>query len=364
MPEYLAPGVFVDAAPSGPAPIEAVATGTAGFVGVGADCVDAVPITSSEQITERLDRGASRLLTNALRLFFLNGGERAWVACVPSLATRPLASALASLARCSEIALTAIPDCAELDGARHEAAVRLHLDDAARTRRFAVVDPPLAADVAAVLQLRSCLDSSFGALYWPSLRMSDDPEGGIPASGAICGVYARVDRERGVFRSPANEDLAGVTGSLGSTQASELSMLDSAGINVIRRVPGGGIRLGAARTLAARTDLQYVAVRRHLSMLQNSIARGTRWAIYEQNDARLWRELRSRISEFLRWQFLDGALHGSTGTDAYFVRCDESTTSVDDRAAGIVVCVVGVALLRPSEFITFRVAQATAPATT
>jgi uncharacterized protein len=363
VPEYLAPGVFLDTAPSGPVPIEAVPTGTAGFVGVGADRVDAIQVTSSEQAAELIGRDASRLLTGALRLFFLNGGERAWVVRVPSLDARPLAAALASLARHSDIALTAIPDSAQLNGAMHEAIVRLLLDDAARARRFAVVDPPLAADVATVLQLRSRLDSSFGALYWPSLHIDDDPSGDIPACGAICGVYARVDRERGVFRSPTNEDVAGVVGPAATARSSEQSTLDAAGINVLRGIHGGGVRVGGARTLAAAPELQYVAVRRHLSMLQSSIARGTRWAIYERNDARLWRELCSRISEFLRWQFLDGALHGSTGTEAYFVRCDESTTSVDDRAAGIVVCVVGVALLRPSEFITFRVAQATAPAT-
>ena len=360
MPEYLAPGVFVDTAPSGPAPIEATPTGTAGFVGIGAGCVDAIQVTSSEQATESLGREASSLLTSALQLFFLNGGERAWVARVPSLAARPLAAGLASLAQVPEIALTAIPDGAGLDGAAHEVAVRLLLDDAARTHRFAVVDAPLAADVATVLQLRSRLNASFGALYWPSLRI-DGSARDVPASGAVCGIYARVDRERGVFRSPANEDVAGVADPAQTARTSELSTLEAAGINVIRSIPGGGVRLGGARTLATQSGLRYVAVRRHLSMLQRSIARGTRWTIYERNDDRLWRELRSRISEFLRWQFLDGALHGSTGTEAYFVRCDESTTSVDDRAAGIVVCVVGVALLRPSEFITFRVAQATAP---
>jgi phage tail sheath protein FI len=363
LPEYLAPGVFLDTAPSGPAPIEAVPTGTSGFVGVGADRAEAIPITSSEQVVESLGCGASDLLTSALHLFFLNGGERAWVTRVPSLDSRPLAVALESLARMSGIALTAIPECAALDAAAHEAVVRLLLDHAARTRRFAVVDPPLAADVASVLGLRSHLDSSFGALYWPSLRI-DGPARDVPASGAICGAYARVDRERGVFRSPANEYVAGVAGLAATARPTEQSILQAAGINVIRSVPGGGIRLGGARTLAAQSDLQYVAVRRYLSMLQCSIARGTGWAICERNDARLWHELRSRIAEFLRWQFLDGALHGSSETEAYFVRCDESTTSVDDRAAGIVVCVVGVALLRPSEFITFRVAQATAPAAT
>lgn len=363
MPEYLAPGVFVDATPAGPAPIEAVPTGITGFVGIGGDGVDAVQLTSAEQAAEHLHHDASRLLAGALRLYFLNGGERAWVVRVPSLATRPLAAALAGLARIPEIALTAIPDCAALDGAGHAAAVRLLLDAAARTRRFAIVDPPLASDVDGVVQLRSRLDSSFGALYWPPLRTDELDACAVPASGAICGVYARVDRERGVHRSPANEDVAGVSSPASTVRSSEQAMLAAADINVIRGVAGGGVRLGGARTLAAQPELHYVAVRRHLSMLQSSIARGTRWAAYERNDARLWQELRARVSEFLRWQFLDGALHGSTGTEAYFVRCDESTTSVDDRAAGIVVCVVGVALLRPSEFITFRVAQATAPAT-
>ena len=104
-----------------------------------------------------------------------------------------------------------------------------------------------------------------------------------------------------------------------------------------------------------------IGVRRQLLILQNSISHGTRWAVNERNDAQLWQALRTRIAEFLRWQFLDGALQGTDASEAFYVRCDESTTSADDLAAGIVVCEVGVALVRAAEFIVFRVAQRTGP---
>jgi uncharacterized protein len=119
-------------------------------------------------------------------------------------------------------------------------------------------------------------------------------------------------------------------------------------------------REGGVHAISFDRELRSLTLRRHVLFLQNSIACGTRWAVHEPNDARLWQELRTRIAEFLRWQFLDGAFVGSQAVEAYYVHCDESTVSVDDRAAGIVVCEVGVALLRAAEFITFRVAQRTA----
>ena len=176
----------------------------------------------------------------------------------------------------------------------------------------------------------------------------------------MCGAYALSDRERGVFRSAGSLPLHSVGAPVAQATSSELADLDAAGINVIRALPGIGVRVWGARTLSFDRELRSVTLRRHLLFLQNSIARGTRWAVHERNDARLWQELRTRIAEFLRWQFLDGAFKGSQAAEAYYVHCDESTVSVDDRAAGIVVCEVGVALLRAAEFITFRVAQRTA----
>ncbi|HJW52910.1 MAG TPA: phage tail sheath C-terminal domain-containing protein, partial [Burkholderiaceae bacterium] len=247
-----------------------------------------------------------------------------------------------------------------LIGASYAAVLSVLLDDARRLRRFAVIDAPLSADVAEVLRLRRGFDSSFGALYWPALSCAQCSDGRTPASGAVCGAYALSDQERGVFRSAGSLLLPSAGAPVAQATSSELADLDAAGINVIRALPGIGVRVSGAHTLSFDRELRSLTVRRHLLFLQNSIARGTRWTVHERNDARLWQELRTRIAEFLRWQFLDGAFMGSQAAEAYYVHCDESTVSADDRTAGLVVCEIGVALLRAAEFITFRVAQRTA----
>lgn len=356
MPEYLAPGVFVGEAVAGP--IEAVSTATTVFVvraeGIhgGArlltDAGEAAACTAGRSVAAR-----------ALQLYFANGGRSAWIAPIARIDAASVAQALAELASPIDPALTAVPEAAALSGGSCSAVARALLDDAARLRRFAVIDAPLGADLEAVLQLRAGLDSSFGAVYWPAVRTMDGAS--IPASGAVCGAYARSDRERGAYRSPGNLELRDVVAPSTSASAHDLAELDAAGVNVIREMPGMGIRLWGARTLTTAAELRYIGVRRQLLILQNSISRGTRWAINERNDAQLWHALRTRIAEFLRWQFLDGALQGTDAAEAFYVRCDESTTSADNRAAGIVVCEVGVALVRPAEFTVFRVAQHTRP---
>ncbi len=360
MPEYVAPAVFVVEEPAGAVPIEGVPTATTAFVGKAVDAGAAHLFASAAEAAAAYPLASHCALGHALHLFFANGGRSAWVVPVGTIDAEAVAAALADLPPTADIALTAAPDAATLPVIHYAAVMRVLLDDARRLRRFAIIDAPLAANAADVLRLRGGLESSFGALYWPALSCNQCDGGRTPPSGAVCGAYARSDRERGVFRSGSNLPLLEVGALAVQASPSEIADLDAAGINAIRALPGKGVRLWGARTLTTDSELRSVTVRRHLIFLQNSIARGTRWTAHERNDARLWQELRTRIAEFLRWQFLDGALQGSQAAEAYYVRCDGSTVSADDRAAGIVVCEVGVALLRAAEFITFRVAQRTA----
>jgi phage tail sheath protein FI len=360
MSEYIAPGIYLEEMQAGATPIEGVPTSTTAFVGRILAPARVVELTSAADVAALLTAPAAPdLFGDALRLFFRNGGKHAWISGVASLDVAAVADGFTRLSSATQVALTAVPEAAVLAGDRHEQIVRVQLADAARMRRFALIDAPVAGGSTAAQRLRAQLDSSFGALYWPALRMTGDSARVVPASAAVCGVYARVDRQRGVFSPPVGEAVAGIAGLADAASASELAALDAAGINALRGAPGAAARLTNARTLSSSPDLRYVAVRRTLLMLQNAISRGTRWAAFEANDARLWSELRLRIGEFLRWQFLDGALQGTTADEAFYVRCDESTTSVDERAAGIVVCLIGVALLRAGEYFTFRVAQST-----
>jgi len=357
VPEYVAPAVFVGEEPAGAVSIEGVPTAMTAFIGQAVRG-SARHLASAVQAAAACPVDPHGLLGCALQLFFANGGDSAWVAPIETIDAEAVAAALADLP--PDIALTTVPEASTLIGASYAAVLRALLDDARRLRRFAVIDAPLSADVTEVLRLRARFDSSFGALYWPALSCAHCSDFRTPASGAVCGSFALSDRERGVFRSAGSLLLHTVGTPAEQATSSELADLEAAGINVIRALPGIGVRISGARTLSFDRELRLLTLRRHLLFLQNSIARGTRWTIHERNDARLWQELRTRIAEFLRWQFLDGALKGSQAAEAYFVHCDESTVSVDERAAGIVVCEVGVALLRAAEFITFRVAQRTA----
>ena len=360
MAEYIAPGVYVVEIPAGATPIEGVPTSTTGFVGRTNWPGRAIAVTATEAVAALFPHDAEGLLAQSLLLYFANGGQRAWVAGMATPDAAGVAAALTELARPPDVALTAVPEAATLPIGTHEAVIRIQLDDAARLRRFTIIDPPLNAQADDAHRLRTRFESSFGAMYWPAVVVDGKTTRVVPASGAVCGVYARVDQQRGVFHSPSSQAIAAVSRLAATPTAAELAALESAGINTIRSLPGMPPRLSSARTLSSSADLRYVSVRRYLLMLQNAIRQGTRWAIYERNDVPLWKELRARVAEFLRWQFLDGALMGAHAAEAFFVRCDETTTSVDDRAAGIVVCEIGVAPVRAGEFIVFRVAQSTA----
>ena len=241
--------------------------------------------------------------------------------------------------------------------------------EARRSYRIAVLDSPPNLDIAGVRGLKSLIDSKYAALYYPWIRVanplaSTDPtmptEIDLPPSGFVCGIYARNDVQRGVYKAPANETVTGALGLQRDVRFGEQEVLNPLGVNCIRALPNRGIRVWGARTLSSDPEWKYVNVRRYFLYLEASIDRGSQWAVFEPNGERLWANIRTTVSDFLYTEWLNGALLGANPKEAFFVRCDRSTMSQNDLDNGRLICLVGVAALKPAEFVIFRIGQKTA----
>jgi len=242
--------------------------------------------------------------------------------------------------------------------------------------RIAVLDPlpksgNLAPDMDDVQSQRSLFDTKYAALYYPRIIIEDPLTSlNIPVapSGHVAGIYARVDEERGVFKAPANEVIRGVVDLEFILNKAEQDILnpEPVNINVIRSFvhDGRGIRVFGARTLTSLTEWKYVNVRRLFIFIEASIDRGTQYAIFEPNDERLWARIRQSISAFLTTVWRDGGLLGSKPEEAFFVKCDRTTMTQDDLDNGRLIILVGVAAVKPAEFVIIRIGQFAAGSTT
>ena len=231
--------------------------------------------------------------------------------------------------------------------------------------RFAVLDAPSdPQSVNALLAARNLYDSSYAAYYtpWVEIPVGDDTLR-LPPSGHVVGIYARVDNDRGVWKAPANEVVRGVTGLRAYITTGEQDVLNPRGVDAIRRFEGRGIRVWGGRTLSSDPEFRYINVRRFLIFLEASIDRGTQWVVFEPNAPETWSRVVDSVSAFLHTQWRSGALFGRRPEDAYRVRCDESTMTVDDVQNGRLICEIGVAIVRPAEFVIFRIEQITGFAT-
>lgn len=232
--------------------------------------------------------------------------------------------------------------------------------------RFAVLDAPNDGAPPAAYDPRARIaDSAYAAFYYPWIQVSDAVTGSrryVPPGGHVLGVFARTDLERGVFKAPANEGVRGALDLQFSVDDRLQDVLNPLGVNAIRKLPGRGIRVWGARTLSSDALWKYVSVRRLFIFLKRSIYEGTQWVVFEPNDERLWSQVRDTIRLFLRDQWRAGAMMGQTEDQAFFVACDRSTMTQDDILGGRLVCEIGVAPVRPAEFVVFRVYQNTADA--
>jgi phage tail sheath protein FI len=228
---------------------------------------------------------------------------------------------------------------------------------------FAILDTPpnLNPQQAKEWRLQVNYDSTRAALYYPWIEVLDPTAPGktkwVPPSGHMAGVYGRVDGTRGVHKAPANEIVRGALGLEVNCTKGEHDTLNPIGVNVIRSFPGRGIRIWGARTMSSDASWRYINVRRLFSMVEASIERGTQWAVFEPNDQMLWSRVRRDISAFLTIQWRNGALFGTTAEQAYYVKCDEELNPVETRDLGMLICDIGIAPVKPAEFVIMRISQ-------
>jgi uncharacterized protein len=392
MPFYASPGIYVEEVSGGARPIGAVGTSTAGFVGTAPDRAarpgEAVAVNSWSDFVRVFASGDNlpgTPLARAVYGFFDNGGGRCYIVNIAP--DQPLTggrqrSGLGLLEAIDEIAIVAAPGYTdptsyedvlkhcELMGDRVavldspvevtdvERLTRVGTAKATRPAKKAAGEPADDADSNRGLRPRQ---SDYGAFYLPWLVVRDPLSGELvetPPSGHMAGVWARTDNLRGVHKAPANEPVRGAVDLTYRITKVEQDLLNPAGVNCIRFFPTEGIRVWGARTLAAEaSEWRYLNVRRLFNMLKESIADGTRWIVFEPNDGLLWRSIRRDVGAFLTRVWRDGALYGRTPQEAFFVKCDEETNPPDVRDAGQVVTLIGVAPVKPAEFVVFKLSQ-------
>jgi phage tail sheath protein FI len=398
VPASIPPGARADDTPAGVPPIAGVATSIAAFVGFAPRGPINRPVEVSgvheyEQALGPAD--ASTPLGWAVRQFFLNGGRQAIVVRVTagpvpagstagSTARRAAhrtggGAAEAAAVRGSRGAKTGLYALEDVDlfnllclpGVADAAVLSDAIAYAEERRAFAILDvPPAVAtprEVEAWVGASPALRHRNAALYFPRVRgpeTGDGPgAGSMPACGAVAGLYARMDTAHGVWKAASGTDAA-----LRDIQAfdyalseSEAKAMNRLGVNGLRALASHGAVAWGARTLEGAdpgaSEWKYVPVRRTALYIEESLDRGTRWAVFEPNDEPLWADLRLAAGAFMHGLFTQGAFQGRTPRDAYFVKCDAETTTPDDIDRGIVTIRIGFAPLKPAEFVVLTLRQ-------
>lgn len=232
--------------------------------------------------------------------------------------------------------------------------------------RFAIIQAPQAAG--GIAALRPTAVSKYGGFYYPWIRVPDRATGipvEIPPGGHIAGIYARSDIERGVHKAPANEVIRGLysdpanptAGLVAQINKGQQDLLNPRGVNVLRNFPGRGNLVWGARTTTLDPDWKYINVRRLFIFVEESIEEATQWVVFEPNDEPLWARVRRSVGDFLTRLWMDGMLQGRTKEEAYFVKCDRTTMTQADIDNGKLIMLIGIAPVKPAEFVIFRIGQ-------
>jgi phage tail sheath protein FI len=402
---YTSPGVYVEEVPAGTHPIVPLGVSTAGFVGQAPNPNALVnvawPINNWSEFVRHYvpDGAASTPLSQAIFGYFLNGGARCYV--VNTGSGQPVTGGgrdrqgLQVLEQVDEVAIVVCPGYADV--ASYEAILshcelmkdRVAILDcqpnipnidlltrvgtapstpkeappaasgSGSGRRGSAQQPPPAepAEPAGVRPRQS----DYGTIYFPWITVRD-PLGtdlvDVAASGHMAGIWARSDATRGVHKAPANEPIRGALNLTYRLTAAEQGELNLAGVNCFRFFEREGIRVWGARTLAESSgEWRYLNVRRLFIMVEKSIARSTNWIVFEPNDRTLWKSIRRDANAFLTYLWRTGALMGRTPNAAFFVKCDEETNPPDVVDLGQVVTIIGIAPVKPAEFVVFRISQ-------
>ncbi|MEV4250191.1 phage tail sheath C-terminal domain-containing protein [Streptosporangium canum] len=328
-------------------------------------------------------------LAEAVYGFFANGGRSCYVVgfLTPEQAVTEKALAgdtdkrtgLAGLETVPEVTMVAVPSLWDMTVTATQSATPpspdlptgKNLIDKVLTHctkqrnRLAVLDAPPGQPVEALKQFVDTLaapdtdEAAFTALYYPWVQVAgvDGVARTVPPSGHLAGIWARTDAEKGVFKAPANQNLRGVLELLNALTDDQHGELNDKGVNCLRTFPDRGLLVWGARTRSSSRDWRYLNVRRLVSFLSDSIRQSTTWAVFEPNDERLWATLRHAIASFLTDQWRQGALVGRTPDEAFYVICDNTNNTQSTIDAGQVICDIGVAPVRPAEFVHFTITQ-------
>jgi len=348
-----------DAAPSGDEADEAGEGGEAGASGTRAS-------------SRRASRAGTEVATTS-------GGVPARVGPSELVGSSADRTGVAGLEAIDEVTMVCVPDLMAVaaregvDGRELADAQKRIIDHcSALGDRVAILDPPPSLDAQQVADWRqeAGFDSSFGTMYWPWLEVANpaaragNGNGGsprtilVPPSGHLAGIWARVDATRGVHKAPANEQVRGVVGFATRITRAEQDGLNPIGVNCLREFPGSGLRVWGARTLSeSDSSWRYINIRRLFNYLEESILEAMQWVVFEPNDRLLWATIRRQIGAFLVNVWRSGALFGATPDEAFYVKCDDETNPQEGIEAGEVVCEIGVAAVKPAEFIVFKIHQ-------
>lgn len=274
-----------------------------------------------------------------------------------------------------DVTMIAVPDlmssylAGEIDLKGVQAVQQAVIDYCENVRYcFAILDAPpnLMPQEVKSWRLTANYDSTRAAVYYPWIEIADMTGNNgrtrkVPPSGHIAGIYARTDETRGVHKAPANEVVRGTLGLEVMVTKGEHDLLNPIGVNVIRSFPGRGIRVWGARTLSSDPSWRYINVRRLFNFIEESIERGTQWVVFEPNDQDLWARVTRDVSSFLKLVWRSGALFGTSPDQAFYVKCDAETNPPEVRDVGQLIVEIGLAPVKPAEFVIFRVSQWAGP---
>lgn len=406
MAVYQAPGVYVEEVEGGSRPIQGVATAVAAFVGFTAKAPEGNPddptgvrptlVTNWSQF-ERLYGGfvEGAVMPHAVYGYFANGGGRAYIVRVPHtdadgnklplgaddlVGNEALRTGIAGLAVAEDVTMVAVPDLITLarkdDGSIDQdtwKAVQIALVGHCESQkdRMAILDAPPGMNPQQCLEWRTAsgFDSMFAALYYPNIRISNPlakPNNDlpkvitIPPSGHLAGLWARTDAV-GVWKAPANEVVRGALDLEYQMTTGEQEILNPVGINAIRSFGVRGIRVWGARTTSSDPLWRYLNVRRLFNFIEDSLLGGTQWVVFEPNDANLWARARRTVNGFLLGLWRQGAMVGATPDAGFYVKCDAETNPRESVDEGRVTIEIGVAPVKPAEFVVIRIAQWAGP---
>ena len=348
------PRVYTEEVKTGPQPIEGAATSTAAFLGetqTGPSGPTLITSWSQYQTVFGGFFGDDNHLPYAVEGFFLNGGKRCYIC---NIQNGDYSGALARLEAIDEVALLYSPNAQATAGLSD-----LLIGHCERLKRFCIMDSKKGEPS----NVSKPKQSAYAALYYPWIYVEHTNRRVlVPPGGHIAGIYARVDAQAGVNHAPANQDVKGAVALESAVNSTQQSKLSLDGVNCIRTFEGRGILVWGARTLSSDPEYKYVNVKRLLIYLERSIKRGTGWVVFEPNTEATWAKVKLQVENFLNQTWRGGMLVGAKPQEVYFVKCDRTTITQNDLATGRLNIQLGVAAVKPAEFLILRISQTAATA--